>query len=118
MAPLKIILNHVLNIFHVIFCLMILSLEGYICQWIHVCFTSVAQSQVPSVGRDYEVTAWYQIIIKGTGRDHDFVFQVSLFQFADFFAVYRPLLCTKLIHQSSPAEMIFSAREPDIHSLN
>ena len=40
------------------------------------------------------------------GTSHDSIFQFSLFStLADIFAVLRPLLCTKLIHQSSPAEM-------------
>ena len=40
------------------------------------------------------------------GTSHDSIFQFSLFStLADIFAVKRPLLCTELIHQSSPAEM-------------
>ena len=34
-----------------------------------------------------------------------------------FFTVLRPLLCTKLIHQSSPAEMTYSVQENQIFAL-
>ena len=48
------------------------------------------------------------ILMNIKGISHDSIFQISLFStLADIFAVKRPLLCTKLIHQSSPAEMTY-----------
>ena len=52
------------------------------------------------------------------GTSHDFVFQISLFStLADIIAVLRPLLCTKLIHQSSPTEMTYSVQESQIFAV-
>ena len=58
----------------------------------------------------------FQVIIKGTS--HDSMFQFSLFSaLADIFAVERILLCTKLIHQSSPAEMTYLVQESQIFTV-
>ena len=55
-------------------------------------------------------------LLKGTS--HDSIFQFSLFPtLADIFAVERPLLCTKLIHQSSPAEMTYLVQERQIFAV-
>ena len=57
-----------------------------------------------------------QSCIKGTG--HDSIFQILLFStLGDIFAVQRPLFCTKLIHQSSPAEMIYLMQESQIFAV-
>ena len=52
------------------------------------------------------------------GPSQDSIFQFSLFStLVDIFAVSRPFLCTKLIHQSSPAEMVYLVQENQIFAV-
>ena len=55
-----------------------------------------------------------QSIINGTS--HDSIFQILLFfpHLVIFLQYERPVICAKLVHQSSPAEMAYQVQESQI----
>ena len=57
-------------------------------------------------------------IVKIKGTSHESVFQILLFStLGDIFVVKRPILCAKLIHQSSPAEMTYLVQGSQIFAV-
>ena len=65
---------------------------------------SVASTPCVFAAQDMKIDEVWKLKVLATTPYFNFHFFSTL---ADIFAVERPLLCTKLVHQSSPAEMAY-----------